>query len=126
MSRKRLQSKRKLERRTKPRRPDKLHLKKSPRASLKIIIDMPDSRIAKSVRDSIAPETKGGKGFRSETTVSATGARLQIGIVASDIVALRTASNSFLHFVSVGMKGVAAVAPVYSGEQKITSKPPGP
>ncbi len=125
MSRKRLQSK-KPKKRTKAQRLGNHHLKKSPEASLKIIIDMPDSRIAKSIRDSIAPETKAGKGFRSETTVSATNTRLQIGIVASDIVALRAASNSFLHFVSVGLKGVAAVAPFYRGGRKRALKQRGP
>jgi len=83
---------------------------------------MPDPRIAKSVRDSITPETIAGKGFRSKTTVSARNDKLEIGIVASDIVALRAASNSFLHFVSVGLKGVNAVAPFYRGGQKRSSK----
>jgi tRNA threonylcarbamoyladenosine modification (KEOPS) complex Pcc1 subunit len=97
-------------------------LKKKSRANLTIIIDMPDPKTAKSIRDSIRPETEAGKGFRSKTTATARGNKLQIGINASDLVALRAASNSFLHFVSVGLKGVSAVAPFYRGYPKRASR----
>jgi len=83
---------------------------------------MPDPKTAKSIRDSIRPETEAGKGFRSKTTATTRGNKLQIGITANDLVALRAASNSFLHFVSVGLKGVYAVAPFYRGGQKRASR----
>ena len=97
-------------------------LRKKARANLTIIIDMPDLKTAKTIRDSIRPETEAGKGFRSKTTATTRGNKLQIGITANDLVALRAASNSFLHFVSVGLKGVSAVAPFYRGGPKRSSR----
>jgi len=97
-------------------------LRKKAQANLTIIIDMPDPKTARSIRDSIRPETEPGKGFRAKTTATTRGNKLQIGITASDLVALRAASNSFLHFVSVGLKGVSAVAPFYRGGPKRASR----
>jgi len=97
-------------------------LRKKAQANLTIIIDMPDPKTAKTIRDSIRPETEAGKGFRSKTTATTRGNKLQIGITASDLVALRAASNSFLHFVSVALKGVSAVAPFYRGGPKRASR----
>jgi tRNA threonylcarbamoyladenosine modification (KEOPS) complex Pcc1 subunit len=97
-------------------------LRKKARANLRIIIDMPDPKTAETIRDSIRPETEAGKGFRSKTTAITRGNKVLIGITANDLVALRAASNSFLHFVSVGLKGVSAVAPFYRGRPKRVSR----
>ncbi len=123
MSRQRPPSRRKPDKRMRASQQSRNHkLRKKVQANLTIIIDMPDPKTARSIRDSIRPETEEGKGFRSKTTATTRGNKLQIGITASDLVALRAASNSFLHFVSVGLKGVSAVAPFYRGGPKRASK----
>ena len=86
--------------------------------NLTILIDLPDIQTAESVRRSIEPETKPNKIFRSITTVSSKGKQVRIQIDASDLVALRAASNSFLRFVAVALKGINAVAPFYRSHHK--------
>jgi tRNA threonylcarbamoyladenosine modification (KEOPS) complex Pcc1 subunit len=43
--------------------------------------------------------------------VSASARKLELRIEADDLVALRAASNSFLHFTAVALKAIEAVAP---------------
>ncbi len=78
-------------------------------------MDLPDSRVAESIRKSLEPETIATKGFRSRTTISSDDSQLCLRIEADDLAALRAASNSFLRFVAVGLKAVETVAPFYRG-----------
>ncbi len=84
-------------------------------ADLTILVDLPDSMAAESIRKSLEPETKITKGFRSRTTISSEDSQLCLRIRADDLAALRAASNSFLRFVAVGLKAVETVAPFYRG-----------
>jgi tRNA threonylcarbamoyladenosine modification (KEOPS) complex Pcc1 subunit len=97
----------------------KSHPSKTPRpTNLTILIELPNNQAAESVRKSIEPETRPTKNFRSTTTVSSKGKQVCIQINASDLVALRAASNSFLRFVVVALKGIYAVAPFYRSNHK--------
>jgi KEOPS complex subunit Pcc1 len=91
-------------------------------AEIAISIDLPDSRIAETIRASLEPETRATKGFRSRTTISSKGQQVRLRIVADDLVALRAASNSFLHFIVAGLKAIETVAPFIEDAPDSTRK----
>ena len=82
-------------------------------AELTIEIRLPSSKLAETVYRSLLPETKQPSGFRSHVTVKHQRKKLELHILADDIVALRAASNTFLRFVAVAVKTVNVVAPFY-------------
>ena len=84
-------------------------------AELTVSVDTQSARIARTIRDSLEPETRAVRGFRSKTIISSSGRKLRLRIEAEDLVALRAASNSFLRFVAVSLKAIESVAPFYSG-----------
>ena len=91
-------------------------------AEITIDITLPSTRLADTVYRSLLPETRQPPGFRSRTIVSRTDKILHINIKATDIIALRAASNSFLRFVSVAMKTLNVVAPFYMAQDSESSK----
>lgn len=105
--RKKHQKSRKLRRTTREQRPT---------ADITIKIGLPSPKFAETIYESLIPETRQSQGFRSRTVVSRRGRILTLNIKASDIVALRAASNSFLRFVSVAAKTLSVVAPFYSAQ----------
>jgi tRNA threonylcarbamoyladenosine modification (KEOPS) complex Pcc1 subunit len=84
-----------------------------PLAEITIQIGLPSTKIATIIRKSIEPETRPTRVYRSRTTVTSRGRRLQITVRARDLVALRAACNSFLHFVAAALRTVQIVAPFY-------------
>lgn len=95
----------------------------SSNAELTVKIDLPSSRIAETVFNSVYPETIQFRGFRSHTLLRRNGQVLDLNIKARDIVALRAASNSFLRFLAVALKAVDVVAPFYrAGRADVNSK----
>ena len=100
----------------KPRQKRKAPRKTSPEkasAEITIEIDLSSSKIAETVYRTLLPETKQPSGFRSQVSVKHRGNKLELHILADDIVALRAASNTFLRFVAVAVKTVNVVAPFY-------------
>lgn len=100
----------------KHRQQDQNHRLKT--AQLTVIIDLPDFKTAESIARSIEPETKTTKGYRSQVKVSFKDSQLSLIIEAEDLVALRAAANSFLHFVAVCLEAVSTVAPFYRGRPR--------
>lgn len=98
--------------RQKQKPPPKTNLEKAP-AEITIDIDLSSSKIAETVYRTLLPETKQPSGFRSHVSVKLQGKKLELHILADDIVALRAASNTFLRFVAVAVKTVNVVAPFY-------------
>ena len=100
----------------KPRQKLKAPPKTSPEkasAEITIEIGLSSSRLAETVYRTLLPETKQPSGFRSHVTVKHHGKKLELHILADDIVALRAASNTFLRFVAVAVKTLNVVAPFY-------------
>lgn len=91
-------------------------------AEITIYISLPSTKLADTIYTSLLPETRQPPGFRSRTIVSRTGKILHLNIKATDIIALRAASNSFLRFVSVAMKTLNVVAPFYIAPDPKSSK----
>lgn len=87
-----------------------------------IDISLPSNKLADTIYTSLLPETRQPPGFRSRSIVSQTGKTVHLNIKATDIIALRAASNSFLRFVSVAMKTLNVVAPFYSAPDPESSK----
>ncbi len=83
-------------------------------AELSVSIEFPSARIANIILHSILPETRTESHFRSKTSAARHGNVLVIRIEASDLGALRAASNSFLKFISAAMRAIEAVSPFYS------------
>ncbi len=98
--------------REKPKLPRKTR-RESVSAEIALEIDLPSSRVAETVYESLLPETEQPSGFRSRVSVKQKGRSLKLHILADDIVALRAASNTFLRFVAVAVKTVNVVAPFY-------------
>jgi KEOPS complex subunit Pcc1 len=100
----------------KPRENQRLPTKTKPRnasSELTIEIELSSWRLAETIFKSLLPETEQPSGFRSQVSVKQTGTRLELHILADDIVALRAASNTFLRFLTVAVKTVNVVAPFY-------------
>ncbi|HEX4922141.1 MAG TPA: KEOPS complex subunit Pcc1 [Candidatus Bathyarchaeia archaeon] len=105
-----------MERRLKNRqksRPQPTTRANRPAAEINITITLPTKELAHTIYTSLLPETKMPAGYRSQTRIRTIGNMLELKIVASDLVALRAASNTFLRFVSVALKTVSVVAPFY-------------
>lgn len=105
-----------MERRLKNRqksRPQPTTRANRPSAEISLTISLPSKEIAHTIYASLLPETKVPAGYRSQTRIRTIGKTLELEIAASDLVALRAASNTFLRFVSVALKTVNVVAPFY-------------
>ena len=91
-------------------------------AEITIDISLPSTELADTIYTTLLPETRQRPGFRSKTNVSRKGKILHLEIKATDIIALRAASNSFLRFVSVAMKTINIVAPFYMAQDPESTK----
>src|SRR2546422_5082805 len=87
-----------------PRRQKKPDSKIS--ASLKIAITVSNPSLARALADSLQPETMARAGFRSRTKISSIRSTLKLNIDATDIIALRAAANSYVHFISAALASV--------------------
>jgi tRNA threonylcarbamoyladenosine modification (KEOPS) complex Pcc1 subunit len=85
-------------------------------SEITIEIDFGSTKIADTVYDSVFPETKQPRSFRSNTTLSRKNKVLRLTIKSKDLVALRAASSAFLRFVCAALKTINTVAPFYSAE----------
>ncbi len=85
-------------------------------AEITVQIDLPSTKLARAVYASVLPETVRARPYRSNIRLAVSGRVLKLVITASDIVALRAASNSFLRLVAVAMKTLNIVAPFYTSE----------
>jgi tRNA threonylcarbamoyladenosine modification (KEOPS) complex Pcc1 subunit len=85
-------------------------------SEITIKIDLGSAKIANAVYDSIFPETKQPRSFRSSTTIGRKNKVLWLTIKSKDLVALRAASSAFLRFVSAALKTLNVIAPFYSAE----------
>jgi tRNA threonylcarbamoyladenosine modification (KEOPS) complex Pcc1 subunit len=66
--------------------------------------------LARALADSLKPETKARSGFRSRTKIRSKGPILKVDIDAMDLVALRAATNSYLHFISAALSTVQTLS----------------
>jgi len=62
--------------------------------------------LARALAGSLQPETIERAGFRSKTRISSSGSILKLNIDARDLVALRAAANSYVHFISAALGSI--------------------
>ena len=66
--------------------------------------------LARALAGSLTPETIERAGFRSKTKISSGGSILKLNIDARDLVALRAAANSYVHFITAALTSVQTLS----------------